>query len=49
MLTLNRPADNAVSYAMLGEIDRTLKEEVASNSEVRVLIITGSKVEAEQS
>jgi enoyl-CoA hydratase/carnithine racemase len=41
VLTLNRPANNTVSYAMLGEIDRAL-DEVASNSEVRVLVITGS-------
>ena len=40
VLTLNRPANNAVSYAMLGEIDRAL-DEVASDGEVRVLVITG--------
>lgn len=41
VLTLNRPANNAVSYVMLGEIDKAL-EEVASDKDARVLVITGS-------
>ena len=41
-LTLNRPqAMNAMNLALLGELDRCLGE-VASNDELRVLIITGS-------
>ena len=41
VLTLNRPANNAVSYAMLGEFDKAL-DEIASDRELRVLVITGS-------
>jgi enoyl-CoA hydratase/carnithine racemase len=41
VLTLNRPPNNAVSYTMLGEIDKVL-DEIASDKEVRVLVITGA-------
>lgn len=41
VLTLNRPSQNAVSYAMLGEIEKAI-EEVASDKDARVLVITGS-------
>ncbi len=41
VLTLNRPPQNAVSYAMLGEIEKAI-EEVASDKDARVLVITGS-------
>ena len=41
LLTLNRPVNNAVSYAMLGEIDKAL-DEAASDQDTRVLVITGS-------
>ncbi|HNY65218.1 MAG TPA: enoyl-CoA hydratase-related protein [Deltaproteobacteria bacterium] len=41
VLTLNRPANNAVSYAMLQEIDQAL-DEVAADKEARVLVITGT-------
>ncbi len=41
VLTLNRPPNNPVSYAMLQEIDRAL-DELASDNEVRVLVITGA-------
>ncbi|HOJ14551.1 MAG TPA: enoyl-CoA hydratase-related protein [Deltaproteobacteria bacterium] len=41
VLTLNRPPTNSVSYAMLGEIDKAL-DEVAADSDARVLVITGA-------
>lgn len=41
ILTLNRPPNNAVSYAMLQELDRVL-DEVASDTDARVLVITGA-------
>ncbi|MFY9396750.1 MAG: enoyl-CoA hydratase-related protein [Desulfomonilia bacterium] len=41
ILTLNRPPQNAVSYAMLGEIEKAI-DEVASDKDARVLVITGS-------
>ena len=41
VLTLNRPPNNAVNYTMLQEIEQAL-EELASDNEVRVLVITGS-------
>jgi enoyl-CoA hydratase/carnithine racemase len=41
VLTLNRPPNNAVSYTMLQEIEQAL-EELASDKDVRVLIITGA-------
>ena len=41
VLTLNRPPNNAVSYALLQEIDRAL-DELASDEMVRALVFTGS-------
>ncbi len=41
VLTLNRPANNAVSYTMLQEIDKALNE-LSADSDVRALVITGT-------
>ncbi len=41
ILTLNRPPTNSVSYAMLEELDRVF-DELASDKEVRVLVLTGA-------
>jgi enoyl-CoA hydratase/carnithine racemase len=41
VLTLNRPPANAVTYAMLQELDLVF-DELASDRDVRVLVITGA-------